>query len=214
MLMRIKGDGLAYKYVDSDIKIKFPDFIFKTGDVVILNQKSGKGKSTLINLIMNLTTPTTGNIFIDYENKTIKPNIKSLVSFVPQESILLNDTILNNIIFTSNITEDNIDIDRLKIVFNLAGLSHLNIGFDEIFTRYCGERGGALSGGQVQRIHIARILYENRPILIMDEPTSAIDNEGEIELLLKINDELKSKITIIASHNKNLTNIKNTEYTF
>lgn len=209
--IEIKGEGIMFNYDNSDVYLKYPDFIFNTGDIVVLNQKSGKGKSTLINLILGLLKPKSGSIKIKYEFDD-NFHYKNLISYIPQKEILLNDTIYSNITFTS--CESNYNNDRLKSAFNLAGLNYLNIKYEDIFTKYCGERGQALSGGQMQRVHLARVIYENRPILIMDEPTSAIDNDGEIEILSSMKDLLSQKLTIISAHNHNVNNIKNKEYKF
>ncbi len=190
-----------------DINFKYPEskeYLFQNlnlkinkNSIVGIQGESGSGKSTLIDLILGFLEPSSGKIYVDQLNvgKNIEIWQKNL-SFVPQKPFILDDTIKNNIIFG----DKNINQDLLENSVKNSGCQNFVNNLDEKLNFRVGERGNKLSGGQIQRIAIARALYNNTQILIFDEFTSALDNETEVEILEQINRLKMNKTIIISSH--------------
>jgi len=157
--------------------------------------ESGSGKSTITDLIMGLLKPTIGEIKID--NNYLKDNVnlwKNNISYVSQSPFFLNDTIEKNIAF--GLPQNKID---KKLVIDVSKKAQI---FDHInqlkykFKTNVGEGGINFSGGQLQRIAIARALYRKSDVLILDEATNSLDNQSEI-MFFKFLKTLKKKLTII-----------------
>ena len=168
-------------------------FKIKKGEVVGIVGPSGSGKTTIVDLILRLFNPQKGEILADNKNTS---NIKLTqwrknISYVPQDTFLIHDTIENNIKFYGDISMD----DIIK-VSKMANIYDTVQELPDKFNTVAGERGIKLSGGQRQRIALARALARNPKILILDEATSAIDAESE-KLIQQSIKELKGKITII-----------------
>ena len=166
-------------------------------DFIGIYGPSGSGKSTLIKLISGLLTFREGNVILNNKEEIESKSLKQFFSYVPQETLLLDEDIFTNI----SLEYDKSKIDKSRIMDILKQLE-----FDEKFinslNRKLGERGVKISGGQRQRISIARAIYNNKKILILDESTSNLDMKVEnkiIDLLEKLNNELA---IIIISHKK------------
>lgn len=166
------------------------------GEFVGIIGESGAGKSTLVDLLLGLLKPVRGQILIDgKEIDFTNPTWKNMVGYVPQSVFIFDDSIINNIILGEHITEDveNRVIEILKTVQLGDFIKDLPQG---IYTEV-GERGARISGGQRQRLGLARALYNNPDILVLDEATSALDNSTEEAIMKTIND-IKGSCTIIA----------------
>ena len=186
-----KGTSLP-SLVDVSIKIS-------RGESVGFIGKSGAGKSTLINLILGLLTPNNGSVLVDDDN--IQSNIRSWqnqVGYVPQSIYLTDDTLRKNIAF--GLDESEIDESALKTAIKTSQLDQYFSSLPNGADTYVGERGIRLSGGQLQRIGIARALYHKPEVLVLDEATSSLDNETEKELMMEVNSLKNSKTIIIVSH--------------
>ena len=161
--------------------------------------KTGCGKSTLIKLIMGLLKPSSGNILFNKIN--IHKNVRSWfnnISYIPQNIFLADDTIKNNIAF--GIENDLIDLDRVKYTIKLAGLEKFIEDTPNGLETKVGDGGFKISGGQVQRIGIARALYTEPNIFILDEATSSLDQKTEDEIINDFFKFNKNKLTIMVSH--------------
>ena len=171
------------------------------GKVLALVGKSGSGKTTLINLICGFLKPSSGKITVD--DKDIHQNLngwQKKIGLVPQDNYLLDDSIRNNIIFLDD--KSQIDEKRLNEAIFYSGLSDLIESSELKLDTKVGEGGAQLSGGQIQRIALARLLYKNPEILILDEFTNSLDPENEdfiVEKLIQLKNE-KNKTIIIVSH--------------
>ena len=201
----IKLENLSYQYGTSLPKVlNNINFEIKKGDKVAIRGETGSGKSTLINIISGLIDPTEGKILIDNVNikKENKKNWQKNISLVPQ-TIFLNDaTILENIAIAEIFSH--IDINRVKICANIAQIDKFIENLDNKYNEKVGERGVRLSGGQRQRIGIARALYRNSSLIIMDEPTNALDSETE-NLVMKSIINLTKNVTVIMISHSNST---------
>ena len=173
---------------------------------------SGAGKSTLVDIFLGLLSPTSGDLFID-SNKLNKKNLKSWqanVSYVPQDIFLINNSIKNNIVFGNsdeNIDEEKLNLSILQAELNLF-IKDLPNGIETIV----GERGVQLSGGQKQRIAIARALYQDRPVLVLDEATSSLDTVTEKEIMKNVNKSFREKTILIIAHR--LSTIRDCDYIY
>tara|TARA_B100000963_G_scaffold172385_1_gene149921 strand:- start:8418 stop:10112 length:1695 start_codon:yes stop_codon:yes gene_type:complete len=181
------------------------NLIIKKNSLVGIYGPSGSGKTTLISLIMGLLSPDKGNILVD--NIDIQSKIKSwqnIIAYVPQKIFLVDDTIENNIALGEE--ENIIDKKKLKISAKKSGLD-LDTMFYKGGKTMVGESGVRLSSGQIQRIGIARALYKNSEILILDEFTSSLDKKNEEKIMKTIIDLKKTHTIIMISHNSELVKL-------
>lgn len=171
-------------------------FKLSCGDRVGLIGPSGCGKSTAVDIIMGLLPPSEGQVLIDGK-PLLKNNERewhSLIAHVPQRVFIADNSIKANIAFA---TEDqDIDNEKLKVAIAVAELDSVINNLPDKENTLLGENGARLSGGQIQRVGIARAIYKRAPILIMDEATSALDNDTERRVIKNIM-ELPEKITLI-----------------
>jgi len=183
-------------YVFKNLNLKI-----KKGTIVGIKGKTGSGKTTIINLILKLIYPNTGSILIDehkFENINTK-SIHNLIGYVPQNIYLMDASIRDNITFFS----DEISMKSIEDSIDKANLRNfINQSEDGLNTKI-GEKNSKISGGQAQRIGIARALAKNPEILILDEATNALDSSTENKILKGIS-YLKGELTIIMiSHDQN-----------
>lgn len=198
----LKIEDLEFNFGGESLINNF-SYEFFSGNIYLIKGDSGKGKSTFLNLLMGLIKFNRGNIY--YNNKKFD-NFNNyswfnIISFVPQKMTLLNNNLKDNITFSFN---DNYDKKKY-----LEVLKNLNI-YDEFFDRkneIINEYTSNLSGGQAQRIGLARALYRNSQVIFLDEPTSNLDEMNEIKFLNLVAGLKKDKIIIIISHKKH-ENIK------
>ena len=174
------------------------NFKIQKGEIVGIIGKSGSGKTTFVNLLIGLLKIKNGNYL--FNNKIIH-NLNSqqnnLFGYIPQKINLLDDSIKHNI----TLEFENINSERLKTSIKKAGLDNLISSLDDKENTIVGEKGSSLSGGQAQRIAIARALYNNPEIIVLDEATNSLDKGLEKNILDMLKD-LK-KTLIIISHDPN-----------
>ncbi len=196
-------------YIDfKDISFRYNDnerWIFKNMNLTIQKGErvgfvglSGSGKSTLLYLLMRLYDLNSGSIRIDGKDiKTIKfDNLRENVSFVPQDAGMFNRSVAENISYA------NPDASRQQII-NAAKDAHAHefiLGMENKYDSSVGERGLLISGGQRQRLAIARTICHNAPIVVMDEATSALDSKTEEMIQNSMEKILKNKTAIVVAH--------------
>jgi len=199
-------EDVSFAYEDA-VVLKHIDLQIKAGECIAFVGMSGGGKTTLVNLIPRFYDVTEGRILID--NHDIRDvNIESLraqIGIVTQQTILFNDTARNNIAY-GDIRKNEDDIIRAAKAANAhAFITKLPLGYDAVI----GEQGVKLSGGERQRISIARALLKDAPILILDEATSSLDTEAEIEVQDALDKLMKGRTTLVIAHR--LSTIRNAD---
>ena len=195
----IKFKEVDFKYAGSENMIlENINLEIKKGQTLAIVGKSGAGKTTLSDLIPRFYDPYNGNLFIDsYDVKDYSlKSLRSLIGIVTQNIILFNDSIKNNIAYGSKNASDKELINALKSANLYDLVSKLDDGIDTII----GENGIKLSGGEKQRLSIARALVKNPQILILDEATASLDSESEKKVHNAIDNVIKDRTVIVIAH--------------
>jgi ABC-type bacteriocin/lantibiotic exporter with double-glycine peptidase domain len=193
-LIRFSNVSFLYENSDKIVLDKINYNIYR-GDILGIIGQSGSGKTTFLNLLLGLLNPYSGIIY--FKNNNIKFHLESyisLIGYVPQFVYLLDDSVKNNITFGQN--SELLDLDKIERLLLLLDLKKVVEEMPNGIESFLGDRGVTLSGGQIQRFGIARALYKEPEILILDESTSALDSDTQniiIDGILKYN----PNITII-----------------
>ena len=200
--------NIFFKYATKDnYVLENINLEIKKGDYIGIYGTSGGGKSTLIDIVCGFLNPTKGEIFVDgrkiYQLK--ESNWLEKIGLLTQENNLLDDTIINNI--TLEFDNKKIDVEFLKKTIKQVGLSQLINNSPNGYDSEIGQNGIAISGGERQRIGIARALYARKEILIFDESTSNLDEMNKKKFIEMINDLSAISTIIMISHDKDV--IKN-----
>ncbi|MDA9966884.1 ABC transporter ATP-binding protein/permease [Candidatus Pelagibacter sp.] len=203
-------EKINFSYSHDKTIFKDANFNISRNQIVGLIGKTGIGKSTFIDILCGLIPPQDTKIFLNNKNTDYEKykDIKNLIAIVPQKINLLDDTIKNNIFFSREKTDNsNNELEYLKKTCLLDYVDD-NYKWDTII----GENGSKLSGGQIQRLGIARALYRKPQILILDEATAGLDSISEKEIIKNLIN-FKPKMTIlIISHNKEILNVCDSIY--
>lgn len=203
--------NIAFSYLDGVTVFKNINLEIKKGSIIGIVGETGSGKSTLVDIIMGLLSPSKGEIIID--GTVVAKNNRHIwrknISHVPQHIYLSDSSIAENIAFGQK--KKNIDLNRMKQAAKYAEISDDVETFQNGYNTLVGEDGIKLSGGQRQRIGVARALYKGSDILIFDEATSALDNETERNLMRTIN-KLENLTIIIIAHRLTTLNKCNVIY--
>ena len=202
----LKLKNIFFDYEKSKSILKGINIEILKGSTIGIMGSSGSGKSTFIDVLTGLLRPNKGEVLVDEQN--IYLNLKSWrkkLGYVPQNIYLLDDTIKNNIAF--GIQEHLIDQKLINEALNKAGLNKFIKELPNGVETNVGERGTKLSGGQAQRIALARALYNKPSVLILDEATNSLDINKENQILETIKTNLKDITVIIVSHRENTVKI-------
>lgn len=205
--------NLYYKYEGAeDYTINGINLSIKKGEKLALVGVNGAGKTTLVKLICGLYTPTKGEIYINGKSSKLynRDEYYNLFSVVFQDTHLLPISIERNI--ASKNYED-IDKNRMNSVIKMSGLKEkidlLPHGKDTLLVKSVYKEAIELSGGEMQKLMLARALYKNAPIMILDEPTAALDPIAENEIYMKYNDLTNEKTSVFISHRLSSTRFCN-----
>lgn len=206
---KLDFSGVSFKYKNSsNLILNNVSLSIKPNTTVGIVGLTGSGKTTLINLIMGLIEPTNGQIAVGGKvlDETNMSSWQKNIGYVPQDIFLIDDTIKNNIIFAS--FSDDTDADFINVVDSakIAGISDFIDSLSNGYDTMVGERGVRLSGGQIQRIGIARALYRSPTVIIFDEATSSLDGITEKILMETIQKISHKKTVIMVAHR--LTSVK------
>ena len=187
---------------DSQKIIKNFNIVFESDKIYGIVGKTGSGKSTLVDLISGFYKPTKGQILVNGQNIANKLNLwRKNFGYVSQKIFLFDDTIEKNI--TLEIDEKTIDKSKLDQVMIMSEIKDFVYNLPQGFKTKVGQNGAKLSGGQIQRLGIARALYQDPKIIIFDEATNALDNDTENKILKMIQNIKKNKLIFIVTHNTN-----------
>ena len=204
LIDKISISNLTFSYFgNKDSILEKINLDIKKGEIVGFYGPSGGGKSTLINLILGFLKPTTGKVITDdFDiNKDLK-RWHDMITYIPQDIFLLNDSIKKNILFGLN--SDDVDKSIFTKVLDVSNLNEFLQKMPEGIETVVGEKAIKLSGGQGQRICIARSLIKDSDIIVLDEATSKLDEKNESIIIEKITKNYKKKCTvIIVSHRYN-----------
>ncbi|MDB3964431.1 ABC transporter ATP-binding protein/permease, partial [Candidatus Pelagibacter sp.] len=196
----IKFSNVYFSYPERAEILKNINLTITKNSMIGIKGETGSGKSTLIKLLMKLLDPTKGNIEIDGINmNTLDKSWQTKIAYIPQNFYILDDTILENIIFSED--ESKFEIDKINSILKFCKLYDVVNNLPKKLDTIVGPSGKQLSGGQAQRLAMARALYQDKDILIFDEATNALDESTESEILKKINNLKNTKTIIIISHN-------------
>ncbi len=200
--------NISFKYKNRNTELKNINFKINKNETIGIVGKTGSGKSTLIKIIMGLIEPDSGIISVDNINlKSIKRSWQKKIGYVPQNFTILDDTIYKNILFG-----ENYDDKKFTKVIKEASLENLIDILPEKINTPVGPNAKQISGGQAQRLAIARALYQNPNLLIFDEATNSLDEKTEDEIMNNIYNLRRDKTIIIISHKESL--LKNCDKIF
>jgi len=194
---KIHFESVDFRFqADSPLVVKELNFSIAQGQKIGFLGPTGSGKSTTIDLIMGLLSPSSGEISVDRTPLVGKSRLawQKNIAHVPQDLYLMDASFAENIAFGK--APDEIDLERVKEAAKFAHIHDFIIDKPKGYQSLLGERGVQLSGGQRQRIGIARALYKRAPVLVLDEATSALDTEMEAAVMSSI-EKIDSNITII-----------------
>ncbi|HNX78100.1 MAG TPA: ABC transporter ATP-binding protein [Candidatus Rifleibacterium sp.] len=196
----IEVSDLSFSYPESTMRsLKNISFRLGEGQTLGITGPVGSGKSTLLRLLMKMFQPATGTVKIGGINSAGIPlrELRSLFSYVPQETFLFSESIRENILFAH---DDKEQPEKARAYADHAGLTSDLGDFPAGLETMLGERGVNLSGGQKQRVSLARAMASERPILVLDDCTSAVDTETEQKILTGIKNGARRRTCIIVSH--------------
>ena len=207
----IKFDNVTFEYNSEDKSVlKSINLEVIGGKMNALVGHSGSGKSTILNLIPRFFNSTDGNILIDEQSiyKTTVSSLRKNISMVSQDTTLFDDTIKNNISYGNPLASEEEIINAAKNAFAHDFIEK----FPKKYNTRIGEDGVRLSGGEKQRISIARAILKKTPIILLDEATSSLDSETENKIQQGLNYLTKNKTTLVIAHR--LSTILNSERIF
>ncbi|NLX51925.1 MAG: lipid A export permease/ATP-binding protein MsbA [Deltaproteobacteria bacterium] len=198
--------NVSFRYEEKPV-LKNVNLTIRAGEVVAFVGMSGGGKTTLVNLIPRFYDVSEGRVLIDgldIRDVTLS-SLRGQIAIVTQQTILFNDTVRNNIAYGDICTTEEEIYKAAKAANAHDFIMKLPNGYDSNI----GELGTKLSGGEKQRISIARALLKDAPILILDEATSSLDTEAEIEVQDALDNLMKGRTTLVIAHR--LSTIRNAD---
>lgn len=191
-------DNITFAYNAKRPIIKGISFRVNAGEKVAVVGQSGSGKSTLVKLLFRFYDVDSGSISINQQDisKVSQQSLRSHIGIVPQDTVLFNDSLFNNVQYGCPTASKE---EVLKAI-DLAHLADFIASLPEGLDTVVGERGLKLSGGEKQRVAIARTILKNPQILVFDEATSSLDSQSEQAILTAINEVTKSRTSLVIAH--------------
>lgn len=194
----IRFDNVSFRYRTDRSILKGVSFTVEPGQKVAVVGASGAGKSTLMKLLFRFYDVDEGAITIDGQDirRVSQHSLRRVVGVVPQDTVLFNDSIFENVRYGNPEASD----DQVKGAIRLAHLDHFISELPEGAATRVGERGLKLSGGEKQRVAIARTILKRSPILVFDEATSSLDSQSEQAILSAINEVSAGHTSLVIAH--------------
>lgn len=194
----IKFDNVSFFYDAQRPILKNVSFEIKAGQKVAVVGESGSGKSTLVKLLFRFYDCQQGSIKIDGEAVTdiTQHSLRKNIGIVPQDTVLFNESLFENVKY-GNVNASNAQVEEAA---RLSHLSHFITSLPKGFDTVVGERGLKLSGGEKQRVAIARTILKNPAILVFDEATSSLDSHSEQAILKAIKEVAKDHTSLVIAH--------------
>jgi ATP-binding cassette subfamily B protein len=196
----IRFDGVYFRYGEDETPYVLENITLdiKPGELVALVGRSGSGKTTLAKLLVGFYPPTEGTLTVDgYDIKVIdKEYFRAQVGYVMQTNLLFSGTVADNIAGGSEEPDRRRIEEAAKKADAHGFISKMPLGYQQVV----GERGTGLSGGQIQRLCIARALYRDPRLLVFDEATSALDSQSESNIVANLKDVLQGRTALVIAH--------------
>ena len=196
---RIEFRDLTFTYPDGEFPaLEHISFTVEPGERIGLVGRTGSGKTTLVDLILRTYNVPDGTVFLDGQdiNDLTIRSVRETCAYVPQDNFLFSDTIENNIAFGTTPSGSQ-KIRQAAVLADIDGnIRDFQLGYQTIL----GERGVTISGGQKQRLSIARALMKDAPILILDDSVSAVDTKTEKIILENLRTTRQGKTTLLIAH--------------
>jgi ATP-binding cassette subfamily B protein len=211
VLLGVNGElaleNVTFAYKDGDAVIRNLSLMMAAGKTTAIVGATGAGKSTLIKLLLRFYDPHEGKVTLDGDDIRTIPmaSLRQAIGFVSQDVFLFHGTVRENIAYGNPEASD----EALRHAADVAEAHDFIMALPQGYDTIVGERGQKLSGGQRQRISIARAILKNTPILILDEATSAVDNETEAAIQRSLERIAKDRTMILIAHR--LSTIRNAD---
>ena len=194
----IQFKHVAFHYTPEVKVLTDLNFTVKAGQRIAIVGPSGAGKSTIMKLLLRFYDPIDGQVMIDNQDisKVTQHSLRQHISVVPQDTVLFNDTLFNNVLYG----RPDASIQEVEQAIDLANLRNFVDSLPDKVNTKVGERGLKLSGGEKQRVSIARAILKNTPILLFDEATSSLDSQSEQAIMKAIRQVSQNHTSIMIAH--------------
>jgi ABC-type transport system involved in Fe-S cluster assembly fused permease/ATPase subunit len=191
-------DDVSFSHEGRDMGLEEVSFIAPAGKTTAIVGPSGAGKSTILKLLFRFYDPSSGNVLIDGQNlrEVTQVSLRSALGLVPQDVVLFNDTIRYNITYGKPEATQR----ELEEAARRAQLLHFIESLPQGWDTRVGERGLKLSGGEKQRVGIARVVLKDPAILILDEATSSLDSATEADVQSALEEASRGRTTLVVAH--------------
>ena len=209
MFKGAKAEGVSFSYEEEEI-LKDYTISFPKGKVVGIHGASGSGKSTLLRLLMRFWDAERGTISISGKNikEVNTQDLRNMESYVTQETYLFHDSLANNIA----VGKPGASLEEIQEAAKKAAVHDFIMSLPKGYETEAGELGDTLSGGEKQRIGIARAFLHDAPFLLLDEPTSNLDSLNEGMILKALKESRKDKTIVLVSHRESTMNLADVVY--